>query len=106
MRNLLKWLPAVIAIIAMCIPTSALADLLSCINGADSDFNGCMRQAVVKGVVGAIVGGVVGVLGGIAGIGIGASAGFLNGTAGSAYACEDNYISDTDACYAQYPRMI
>lgn len=102
MRKMLKGLPVLIAILALALPSNATA-LVDCINRADDAFNHCMEQAVVKGVIGMVAGGIVGLLAGVAGAGIGASAGFINGTGGAAYACEDNYISATDYCYATYP---
>lgn len=104
MRKVLKWLSALIVIVALGMPANA-SGLLDCIKAVEAEFDACTNQAIVAGITGAVVGGTVGVLGGLAGIGIGACAGFLTGAGPRAYACADNYIRQSDHCYAAYPLL-
>lgn len=105
MKKVLKWLPALVAMGVLCLPANAAANLLDCINTVEANFNICAEQALAAGIIGAGVGGFVGMLGGLVGVGIGASAGFLTGAGPRAYACADNYIRESDHCYATYPLM-
>jgi uncharacterized membrane protein len=102
MRKVLKWLPALIALAAMCIPANAMS-LVDCIKKVEDDYNACIKQAIVGGIIGGLVGGFVGSLGGIIGMGVGASAGFLTGAGPRVYACDDNFIRESEECYATYP---
>ena len=102
MIKVFKWFSALLVIVALTIPVNA-TDLLDCIKSVEADFNACVKQAAVGGIIGTIVGGAVGLLGGVVGIGVGSTAGFLTGGGARAYACGDNFIRDSDECYAKYP---